>query len=70
MMNTFISFVKAAATANGLYPIMHTVNGSDYDTRDGTVIRNYSHVRDIVQGLVNATEAEPMNTEWECLGHP
>ena len=58
---------KAAATANGVYPGMY-INGTDYDTRDGTVIRNYTHVTDIVNGLVNATEADPTNTEWECLG--
>ena len=58
---------KAAATANGLYDHM-AINGTDYDTRDGTVIRNYTHVSDIVNGLVNATEADPVNTPWECLG--
>ena len=58
---------KAAATANGVYDSM-SINGTDYDTRDGTVIRNYTHVADIVNGLVNATEAAPMNTPWECLG--
>lgn len=58
---------KAAATANGVYDSM-AINGTDYDTRDGTVIRNYTHVTDIVNGLVNATEHDPMNTEWECLG--
>ena len=58
---------KAAATANGVYDSM-SINGTDYATRDGTVIRNYTHVADIVNGLVNATEAEPTNTEWECLG--
>ena len=58
---------KAAATANGLYDHM-SINGTDYDTRDGTVVRNYTHVVDIVNGLVNATEAEPTNTPWECLG--
>lgn len=58
---------KAAATANGVYDSM-TINGTDYDTRDGTCIRNYTHVVDIVNGLVNATEASPCNNEWECLG--
>ena len=58
---------KAAATANGVYDHM-TINGTDYDTRDGTCIRNYTHVADIVNGLVNATEADPKNTPWECLG--
>ena len=58
---------KAAATANGLYDHM-AINGTDYDTRDGTVIRNYTHIVDIVNGLVNATEADPSGNEWDCLG--
>jgi len=45
------------------------VFGTDYDTRDGTCIRNYTHVKDIVDGLVRITEADPTN-QIECLGSP
>ena len=45
------------------------IYGTDYETRDGTCIRNYTHVKDIVDGLVRITENKPTNT-IECLGSP
>ena len=45
------------------------VYGTDYDTRDGTCIRNYTHITDIVNGIINIVEAEPTN-KIECLGSP
>ena len=43
--------------------------GNDFDTRDGTCIRNYTHVKDIVDGVVNIVENEATN-KVECLGSP
>lgn len=43
------------------------VYGVDYDTRDGTTIRNYTHIKDIVNGIVNIVQNEPSN-QIECLG--
>ena len=44
------------------------VFGTDYDTRDGTCIRDYIHVVDLASAIVKAVEAGPINTPYECLG--
>lgn len=44
------------------------VFGDDYDTRDGTCIRDYIHVVDLANAICNAAESDPMNTEFEELG--
>ena len=43
--------------------------GTDFDTRDGTCVRNYTHIKDIVDGLVRIVEA-PATNKVECLGSP
>jgi len=40
----------------------------DYDTRDGTCIRDYVHVCDLASAIVKAVENGPLNTPYECLG--
>lgn len=57
---------KLAAVVNGLYPQIE-IYGTDYDTRDGTTIRNYTHVTDIVDSLYKIVENGPTN-KIECLG--
>ena len=57
---------RAARVANGYYNRMD-IHGTDYDTRDGTAIRNYTHVADIVDGLMRIVENEPSG-EVDCLG--
>ena len=42
--------------------------GVDYDTRDGTCIRDYIHVSDLASAIVTAVERGPANTPYECLG--
>ena len=42
--------------------------GTDYDTRDGTCIRDYIHVVDLASAIVSAVERGPANTPYECLG--
>lgn len=59
---------RAAATANGIYNSMN-IYGDDYDTTDGTCIRNYTHINDIVGGIINSIHNGPMNTPYECLGN-
>ena len=62
---------KAARVVNSKgndHPYM-PLFGTDYDTRDGTCIRNYTHIRDIVDGIVRITEADATN-QVECLGSP
>jgi UDP-glucose 4-epimerase len=45
-----------------------TVFGTDYDTRDGTCIRDYVHVCDLARAIVEAVERGPARTPYECLG--
>ena len=42
--------------------------GDDYDTRDGTCIRDYIHIIDLAGAIVKAVENGPLNTPYECLG--
>lgn len=44
-----------------------TIFGNDYDTRDGTCMRDYVHVNEICDALCSAIE-KPSN-QIECLGH-
>lgn len=57
---------KLAAVVNGLYPEIE-IYGTDYPTRDGTTIRNYTHVTDIVDALYRMVEHGATNN-IECLG--
>lgn len=58
---------RAAMAACGKIPHID-IYGNDYDTRDGTCIRDYVHVEDLSQAIVNAVEQGPRNTPYECLG--
>ena len=55
----------AAETAAGSKPYMNLF-GTDYDTKDGTCIRDYIHVSDLVDAVVKAVD-KPKNTEYECI---
>ena len=44
------------------------VYGTDYNTRDGTCIRDYIHVTDIGNSIVNAVEKGPQSYDVHCLG--
>jgi nucleoside-diphosphate-sugar epimerase len=44
------------------------IYGDNYDTADGTAIRDYIHVMDIVAAIVHAVNVGPQNTAYECLG--
>ena len=56
----------AAETAAGKRPSMK-LYGTDWDTSDGTCVRDYVHVQDLVDSIVKAVY-NPLNTEYECLG--
>ncbi len=58
--------VAAMASAGKFSKI--SVYGTDYDTRDGTCIRDYIHIMDLANAIVNAVENGPTNTPYECLG--
>jgi UDP-glucose 4-epimerase len=57
----------AAMVAAGKIPNIE-IFGTDYDTRDGTCIRDYIHVVDLASAIVNGVERGPANTPYECLG--
>lgn len=57
----------AAAAANKILPHV-TINGNDYETPDGTTIRNYTHIKDIVDSLVRINDYGNTNN-IECLGN-
>ena len=57
----------AAMAASGIIPDIK-IFGTDYDTRDGTCIRDYIHVCDLSSAIVRAVEKGPANTDHECLG--
>lgn len=43
-----------------------TIFGNDYDTPDGTCLRDYIHVEDLALALTYAVE-RPANTPYECI---
>lgn len=57
----------AAMAAKGMIPEL-TVYGTDWDTRDGTCVRDYIHAEDIASSIVNAVDLGPRNTHHEELG--
>ena len=57
----------AAMAAAGKIPEVK-VYGTDYETRDGTCIRDYIHVLDLAGAIVKAVETGPTGTPYECLG--
>jgi len=63
---THLIRVAAMVAAGQLDEI--SVFGTDYDTRDGTCIRDYIHVVDLAAAIVKAVENGPTNTPYECLG--
>lgn len=44
------------------------IYGTDYDTKDGTCIRDYVHVEDIAMAICRAVENPAAMTDYECLG--
>ena len=60
--------IRVAAMASAGKFANINIYGNDYDTRDGTCIRDYIHVVDLASAIVKAVENGPMNTPYECLG--
>lgn len=56
----------AAQTAAGKRSHI-TINGTDWDTIDGTCVRDYVHVSDLVDGIIKAVD-KPSNKPYECIG--
>jgi UDP-glucose 4-epimerase len=60
--------IRVAAMASAGKFANINIYGNDYDTRDGTCIRDYIHVVDLASAIVKAVENGPLNTPYECLG--
>ena len=60
--------IRVAAMASAGKFANISIYGTDYDTRDGTCIRDYIHVVDLATAIVKAVENGPLNTPYECLG--
>lgn len=58
---------RAAMAAKGYLPNV-TIFGTDWDTPDGTCVRDYIHASDLATSIVNCIEQGPANTHHECLG--
>lgn len=58
-----IAAMVAAGKLNEL-----TIYGTDYETRDGTCIRDYVHVLDLCDAILSAIKQGPANTKYECIG--
>lgn len=56
------------ATRNAMETGTFTIFGDDYDTPDGTCVRDYVHVDDIAQAMVGAIGVEPAMSDYEPLG--
>lgn len=57
-----------AATQNAMKSGTFTVFGDDYDTKDGTPVRDYIHVDDLTDAIVNAVYEPAAMTDYEPLG--
>ena len=42
--------------------------GNDWNTHDGTCVRDFIHVSDLAGAILTAIEKGPSNTDYECLG--
>lgn len=58
---------RCAMVAAGKLPHID-IFGIDYDTRDGTCIRDYIHVNDVANSILNAVENGPLVHEVQALG--
>jgi UDP-glucose 4-epimerase len=56
----------AAEAAAGKRPLVKLF-GTDWETFDGTTLRDYIHVSDVADAIVKAVE-NPANTDYECIG--
>ncbi|NDB57693.1 NAD-dependent epimerase/dehydratase family protein [bacterium] len=57
----------AAETAAGKRDYM-SIYGEDYDTPDGSCVRDYIHVVDLVSAIRDTIKHGAFNTPYECIG--
>jgi UDP-glucose 4-epimerase len=58
---------RAALAAAGKIPKL-TIFGTDWNTKDGTTVRDYTHVNDICDSIINAVRMGPSDMDFDCLG--
>jgi UDP-glucose 4-epimerase len=61
---THLIRMSAMAAASKIPELV--INGNDYDTRDGTCIRDYIHVEDLANSIAKSID-KPANSLYECL---
>jgi len=44
------------------------IHGTDYNTRDGTGVRDYVHVLDLARTITESVRRGPTRTPWESIG--
>ena len=57
-----------AATINACKSGVFTIYGNDYNTKDGTCVRDYVHVSDLCDAIIKAINDPAANSEYEPLG--
>jgi UDP-glucose 4-epimerase len=57
-----------AATINACKSGILTIHGNDYNTKDGTCVRDYVHVDDLCDAIIKAIYEPGAMTEYEPLG--
>jgi UDP-glucose 4-epimerase len=60
--------IRIAAEVAAGKRIKMKIFGDDYDTPDGTCVRDYIHVVDLANAIANAVKNGPKNTPYECIG--
>ena len=58
---------KVAMAVRGEAPQV-AIYGNDYETKDGTCVRDYIHVSDVANAVVMTVEQAASEREYECLG--
>ena len=57
-----------AATISACESGIFTIHGNDYNTKDGTCVRDYVHVDDLCDAIIQAINSPGAMTEYEPLG--
>ena len=60
--------IRIAAEAAASKRDFMTIYGEDYDTPDGSCVRDYIHVVDLVNAIRDTIKHGPFNTPYECIG--